>query len=424
MGKLNFNSKSSLSRSEYINKQTKQQFDKLQNNSYSRFMESAPIFATYYKQSTVESTTDKGLGTVETNIGFSGKKFVKIKHVPIYGLDKSSLNIDKDDYGIHGSFTTEGNLTQDTVKPIAEDYITFEFQDGKYLFKITNVDIDTILSNNYYKISIKFDRETPDKLENQIVDNFTTLFDNIGSEDKSIIQDDDFVKLKKFESMYENMCECYFEAFYNELGNCFTYSEYDVVLDEEVNYYDPYLLEFIIRNRLFEFDNSLTSYVFQHSIETPRDFLKRYKKSIFYNIFNKKPFSNNVRKIRIQDTLSYLYRSGDIYYSKMLYVDPNDPIDLFNEKYTTFDYNYTGENVLFNIVLQYLGIENKVEDNVDDSILCEIELDKKKITGDDYIINNLEDFYCEQNSDYFIFVPLVLFILKTKINNITVNIIK
>lgn len=455
MGSLNFNSKNSLSRYDYINKQTQHQFDKVKNNQYATFFENgAPIFATYLKQSKKLSTTDKGLGNVYENIGKSGKKYLRIKHLPIYNIDPSVFDMENDEFGIHGSFKFEGIITMDTIEPIAEDLLMFEFQKEKYLYKIMNVEVDTILSNNYYKVSIKFDKVTPDNLEEQIVDNFTTLYDNIGSEDKSIIQDDDYLLLQKLENLYENVCEAYFDTFYNELGNCFTYkdrikikkagneilqlkvkyqAQHKVLKDDDpilytyeyVNFYDPYLMEFIIRNRLFEFDNSLTSFVFQHTIDTPNDFIKKYKQSIFYNIFKKHSFSNSFRQIPIQDKMTYLCRSGKTYYTKILLTDPNiEPKDLYNNRYCNFSYSYNGSNILYKIILKYLDIENDDNNNIKDSLLCSIYLNKKEISFEEYTLSILDNFYCEENIDYFIGVPMVLYLLKQKINNISINNIK
>lgn len=421
----------------------KMRYDKVQNNSYTRFMENAPIFVTWYKQSRVETTTDKGMGNVNTNIGSeSSKRFVKIKHIPIYGIDKSSFNLDLEDIGLKGSYHTEGNMIMDCLEPIVEDYFTIEYQDGKYLFKITNVEIDSIESNNYYKISIKYDREYDPVLEKQVVDNFTCIFENIGSEDKSIIKDDDIEILEKYNEIYLHVLDSYYNTFHNLPSSSFIYE--DKVNNKFI--YDPYLMEFIIRNELFVIKNSLESFSYRHTLATPKDFLMRYKKSIFYNIEKGDDFNIEIRHTKIGDTLSYYYATGLPYYTTELYHSHNvDAKDLYYESHTSFNYKYNGDDIVFNTILKYLNINNKTIEipNInnelndyladdDDTIIPDKEPDVSivpdeefaKISLHDFILNNFIDFYCLDNRDYFICVPLVLFIIKKLMNNININTIK
>lgn len=407
-----------------INKQSKvtndfvkKMYDNAQNNSYTRFMENAPVFVTYYKQSRTETTTDKGFGNVNTNIGISGKRFNKIEHVPLYGVDKSSFNLDMEEIGLKGSYHSEANMVLDCIEPIAEDYFTFEFNDGKYLFKVINVEIDSIESNNYFKVGFKLDKENDFEIEKQVVGNYTCIFENIGTEDKSVIKNEDYNKLEQLNAIYLNIVNSYMRAFHNVTANCFTFN--DKKNDKFI--YDPYVMEFIIRNQLFVIEGSLDSFAYRQVLDLPNDFQYRYKHTIYYNFEKKKEFSNNIRLYKIADTLSFFYRTGLPYRISELFIDPEEEvIDMYPYIHTNFTYEYNGDDIIFNTILKYIGINNKTKcdgtDDLDDLFA--------KITVEDYIIDNFEDFYCKQSMDYFVCVPMVLFIIKKLMNNININIIK
>lgn len=459
------------------------QYDRVVNSQYTRFLKNAPIPVTYYHQNVIESTTDVGFENVNTNIGVSGKKYNKIKNIPIYGIDKSSFSLDDSEIGIKGEYHSEGNLPLSVIKPIPEDYFLIELtENDKYLFKITNVEIDNISSNNYYKIDFKFDREYDPIIEKQVVGEFTCIFDYIGSDSKCILKDDELDTLQKLTNIYIDIMNAYYDQFFDPLCCCFIY--HDQYRDKFI--YDPYVTEFIIRNQLFINNSSFNSYVFSQMIELPKDFLKRYKQTIFCNFLEKHSFESRVRELRIQDRISYFYKSGKRYYVNELYTK-GDALPLYNQRENEFDYDYNGDDIVFNTILKFLKIDNsniKEEEyefeepvyndscelnsellfnsdrlgldseldldipygkelNLDSEILLRIpkiklpaflilkkvqnyEPDKpnKKETLEEYIIDNFSDFYCENNRDYFTCIPIILFIIKSIMNNITIKNIK
>lgn len=557
MGKLIVNSINK--KTEFINNQVKDRLKMNEDTSYSRFLESAPVFVNYYNQDDVQTTADVALGMINENIGESGKKYNKIVNVPLFGLDKSSFNLDNDEIGISGGMTGEAIMIPDTInKPIPEDYFTLAYQDHKYLFKITSIELDTIKSNNYYKITYKYDRDDFDDLAKHIVGEYTCIYDNIGSTEKSILKNDLIDKLDKLESIYDDIRSSYMDLFFNQVCSTFTFSttktirrkqnnkskisynylsiwdcvdlvnerrklqekgeypihephdhhhhhddhinpfyndkykyphhpghpcpkhhghplppdyEYmddytiknrvtnstissEIALDAivnfksdklppittfkyghicndnasicqsinidpcrfhkedkrddyeyesiPINYYDPYLIEFINENHLFEKEFDLNSFVFEHMLEVPRDFMKRYKSSIFYNFDKKKVFSNRVRDLKIQDVLSCFYATGDNYYTVELMTNGDAEL-LYDRQYLDFNYKYEGFNEVYNVMNMFANKENDVD------IM-------------NHIIDIFEDgFYCENRMDHFICIPIILFIIKSICKNITIK---
>ena len=502
MGKLN-------NQAEYFNKQTQLNYNIVEDASYARFLEDAPLLVTYYSQSQIETTTDVGFGNVNSNIGENAKKFNKIENVPMYNVDKANWDMNDDDFGIRASFESSGTMIPDTVIPVPEDYFKVLYHDSTYLFKITNVVLDTIKSNNYYKIDFKFDSPKGDLIEKQVVGNFTCIFDRIGTELKSVLRNDIIDTLEKVQELYNGISDDYISNFYNELSSTLTYTDnivtynktvyeeenknnnseeslypgtcvgainvtnpiittpkhdpndlehsfhsmqhdkdhaihrfdetkcynntddhkhciyhdkmpkvnsnepnyidkeyryYNNSIESELNIYDPYLIEFIIKNDIFYRRHEFKSYTFTHVIRKPKDFVKKYKNSMFNNIFSGKTFSNKYRITRIQELMSYFYLSSEDYYTCELYT--NECKDLYQNYYTRFRYNYTGSNILYNTVIEY------VRKSKDD---CEFL---------NSFLKDFEDFYCEYNRDCFLFIPIILYIIKSLVNNITIKSIK
>lgn len=385
-------------KADFLNKQSKHQLDSADTGDYVRFSENTSILVNYYKQNEVLTTTDKGMGNVETNIGLSGKKFNIIKDVPMFGVNTSQFELDDGEFGISGALKSEGVLIPDTVIPTADDYITFGFQNHKYLFKITGIESDTIRSNHYFKVSFKYDRDDVDSIKAQVVNEYTCIFDNIGSEDKCILLDSKLEQLQKLNDIYNSITESYMATFYNQMCSTLTHTWIDRLI------YDPYMIEFIKRHKLFFFEYDYTSYTFDHILDTPSDFIMRYNRTIYNTIDKGGDFEYKVRQIIINDPLTYFYNSPDNYFTLEMY-DGNYNDLLYCNKFTSFVKGEESDNILFNILDSYM--ENGITTELYDKVL-----------------SSFDSFYCEDNRDYFVVCPLILFIIKKLVDNITLKKIK
>lgn len=376
---------------EYFNKQIETQQQIHDSSSYSRFRGKIPVLVTYYHQNVIETTTDVGLQNVYENIGgMSSKRYNKIKNIPLYDIDKGIFNIEETETGFKGSLNSEATLIPDTIKPIPEDYFTINYQENLYLFKIISVETDTIKSNNYFKIAFKYDRADFSKIESQVVGTFNCIFDNIGSNDKSIIRDIDYDLLNKLDSVYKDVANEYINVFYNQLCSTFT------LMISEKKYYDPYLIEFIKKHSLFSYNN----FSFDHMLSLENTFKERYYKSIYHNVeIKNKTFENRIRELRIQDIMTYFFRSGEMYFTYELYNGQCE--ELYHLTHLKgFEFDIESEEFVFNIINKY--INNSTDLN-------------------SYIINSLKDFYCKTTAEYFVSIPIILFIIKNTMNNITIN---
>ena len=95
-----------------------------------------------------------------------------------------------------------------------------------FLFRVTSVDYDTIKSNNFYKITftIKYvTAEESKKILDQVTNKFTCVVDNIGTEDKCIIEDEYYELLMRLKDIYREISERYKLFFYKKKYNAFVF---------------------------------------------------------------------------------------------------------------------------------------------------------------------------------------------------------
>lgn len=384
--------------------------------SYTRFLESAPIFVTYYKQNIMETTVDSGFGNVYGNSSAysSAKKYNKISKVPLYDVDKSTFDIDIVDNRLKGESNSKGILVPNILEPVPEDYIVIHYMGKDFVFKVTGFNIDGIKSNHFYEIQFKFSSHKTDNLEANTVERFTCIYDKIGTEDKCVIRDDLVDKIERLTSLYDNICEKYMDEFFNSRADSFIF-----ILDEEHKLYDPYLTKFISDNKLFEKDFSSKSYLIEEKTNPMRGFNRKYKKSI-YNYIEKKQivnkYENSFRAIRIYDISTY-FGNTSLNYCQIDLYDIDDSIDLF--QYNYFNYINIKEELPVCVESEPL-INDNVLDNFDDLIRLHLN-NGLYITMIDFITENFDDLIIEYNFRYFTTTPIILYIIKHVLDNIKIS---
>jgi hypothetical protein len=227
-------------------------FQERTESIYTRFLDKQPSFVTYYNINNIESTTDTGLCNVEQILGSNSPlRFNKITDFPIYGIDAILLDLTDEDEGLTSSVEQEGIILPNTIKPYPNDFFTISYLNKDYMFMITTIAYDFIKSNNFYKVNFIVRSLTPDQpplIERQTNGNFHCVFRNIGTEDKCIIQTDDFNSVISLNSVYKKLVDKYRVIFYNKKYNSVIMIRDMVPIDI---LYDPFLTNFITKNGLF-----------------------------------------------------------------------------------------------------------------------------------------------------------------------------
>lgn len=269
--------------------------DKL-NSQYTRFLERPPVFVTYYSINNVESMADNGFQNVERIIGSNSPiRFNKIEHFPVYGLDRVILNLEDDEEGLTTSYDSELIILPNTVAPNPNDFFVINHIKTPVLFMVTEVSLDSIKSNNYYKIGFTMKSLNPEgleKIDTQVLDNFECVFKNIGTEDKCLIRSDDYIKLNNFMKKFDEISDKFFMLYYDEPSNSLLYQ------DTYCKLYDAYLTEFITKNKILQNPHDYKTIILNNE-DYSKLFPIRYEKSIYRSIEKKS-------KNRIPDVINFI----------------------------------------------------------------------------------------------------------------------
>lgn len=442
MGKLN-------KQVDFINDAIKNR-QELDFTSYSRFLESAPIFITYYKQNTEESTLDYGIASTQTFIGAdSSIRYNRIKSVPLYGLNLTQIDISEDETGATASFQSEGIMLPGTFTPIPNDYFMIDYMGKDIVFKVTNVVAGTIKSNDYIKIEFKFNQILEDheqeRLDKQVVTDNTIIFDNIGSENKALVTDDAFKRAQWLKELYTKFAEDYIDYFFVSEVNSFI-CEYPVDgLDKKELAYNPYLTHFMIQNGLFTGDNTPKILALEIETSVAKDFKNNYKNSIFKTIESRykydieKVYNNQFFKFINEQTSIFFERATEylrieLIPHKLPFFGPmlNPEIIAFlaelDEEYykglwspeynTSFSTGETTNDHFFSC--QIARPEKPIYNmnfELSDIVKNHLDHKKSKLTID-YMKNLCQYGQISYDPDTFILVPLVLYIIQFELNEI------
>lgn len=370
------------------------QYENKMNSQYSRFIDKAPNFCWYYHINNIESTADNGFQNIERVLGDdSPLRYQEIKDFPIYGLDQVLLDLNDEDQGLDSSFDGDAVILPNTIKPLPNDFFILNYLDKNYLFMVTSIAYDTIKSNNYYKINYTLRSLTEDyknSLLKQTDEKYNCILQNIGTEEKCLIREDEIGKLIALNEVYTNIITRYKLLFYHNLYNSFIYNDGVTIL------YDRFLSHFINNGMLFNEKYNYSSLIL--SIEDKSNtFLYDYETSIY-----------RIIEMNRKDMLNYIK------------YNPNYLVD----QTSVFNF-YRIKNILSigfnNGLVSY--IDDSLIDNIKNNIHAENEsiIDKLIIDYFNNSVNTIYDLNVDRlkNYDYisysfnsFIMIPMILFILR------------
>lgn len=267
------------------------------NTQYTRFLDKTPVYVTYFNLITAESTLDLGFSNVESKIGNdSPLRYSEIKNFPVYGIDGIQFTLSEEEAGLDCDYEGELIILPGTIIPHQDDYFIIEHKGKDLLFNIISVEYDTIKSNNFFKVgfSIKYvDKEDTEDLFKQVTDKFTCVVDNIGTEDKCIIRDDEWELIQRLQMIYGELSTKYIMYFYNKKYNAFIYvDEYGRTV------YDRYLNHFIQKHELV-YDSETHKCIYLSNEDETCDFGIEYDRSIYKAYEIRKPKRFKESKFRL-----------------------------------------------------------------------------------------------------------------------------
>lgn len=248
------------------------------DNPYYKFTDQHPSKVTYYNQNIEKSTLDEASGLYEAHISSKSPiVFNKIKDFIIYGLDKVALEYDAGDFGVEANSAGSGDaiILPNTIEPRPGDFFVLSYLKENLLFKVNGVSIDTLDTGaNIYKVEYAAElTNSIENIEKQVDKSFTFLVDNVGTDMKSVISDDDKAYIEKLEVLIENMITIFNNLFFDSRLQTFVYNH------DGYHMYDPYMIEFLIRNKVLNYGDE---YIFvDHATPVNKTFSMDYNRSFF-----------------------------------------------------------------------------------------------------------------------------------------------
>lgn len=224
--------------------------------STSRFVAEGAVLTSYYSLAENRTTVDKGLQNIDQLFGHNSPlRFNKIKNFPIYGF--GAQNPSNEDTLQIEDITVEGEciILPASIVPHQNDFFILNHLSMVALFRVTEVQYDSMKKEGYYKIKYHMysnSRETIGLLEKQTINTFNTDLNAIGTEVNPVIKEDDFVLRGRIKQILIKMIEGYKALFYNERHNCFLFCDPEL----GVRLYDFCGSEFMFKHNLMNSVNS------------------------------------------------------------------------------------------------------------------------------------------------------------------------
>lgn len=283
----------SVEKAQFINKNI-DIYAKNKVGQYSKYLDKTPSFITYYHICNSLSRTDVGTGGIESELGpRSPIRFNKIVDFPVYNIPeiKPEITFDETGYDIDLEMS-DIVILPGTIKPSPGDYFILDFPSIKqYLFRITGVRYNTIQSNDFYTVDCDIKDIGQDlelkRMEGQIVDEYQTVFDNIGTQDRCFVKISDIDYLNSIVDLYYKLRDYYKDAFYSTELNAFTtevgYDNggYNLFIN------DPYLETFINRARIYYDENVEETILLSLNTLYPKNFSLDFSRTLYDALLKK-----------------------------------------------------------------------------------------------------------------------------------------
>ena len=376
------------------------------NNPFYIYGDRKPTIVTYYNINHNASTLDKGSSTLYDDIGQnSSLRFNKIENFHLYGIEKINVNLDIGEYGLESPIEGEALILPNTIVPVPGDmFIINHVIDKPYLFMVTGIGIDTLYTGaNFYKISYKLTRTDMDALTSletvQTIKRFTYKAGNVGTTLAPLIESNQAELIDKIEDNIDTLLNYYMNLFYKN-------SVQNFILEYQHMYlYDPYLIEFMIRNKLFALSGNNYFHV-EQAVYIGDTFALEYDHTIFKDIEIKKSNMrlNSVYPVPVDDPNSLLVDRLESYYklsNKVMYKDYDNPI------------NWLDMDLLDRVINNELYDEDS---NLYYRNLLILYMNNKEFDITDKIMNSIMDIEFNYTKELFYMIPILVFILKSYVN--------
>ncbi len=274
----------SVEKSAYIQNQQQYLAD-LKVGQFAKFLNKNPIYVTYYPVINALSMTDSGTGAIQEEIGpNSPVRYNKVKELPAFNFPEMRPDVISDE----GGYDIEMDLSDiafigGTIRPKPGDYMKVMLANSKpLLFRCKGYRHNTIQSNDYYEADFDLqdiDQEYIRLIENQVEKVYTCHFDNIGTNQKVMLSEEEEASINEVEALVDTLTEFYEQSFYNADADGFVL--YNGNQFGTQWYCDNYLTRFINESQIFANDRSDTTLVLPYLELLPINFDYLYARTVW-----------------------------------------------------------------------------------------------------------------------------------------------
>ena len=371
-------------------------------NPYYLFSSKKQTICTYYNVNTNETSFDPGFQTHYVNFGKNSPlRFNKIKSCFLYGISGGDLNPDNGDYGIESSeISGTCFLLPNTFEPFPNDFFSINYMDRDLLFKILSVSPERLDNGAvFWKMDYKLDQHSfaEGDIEDLVITTYTMKIQNYGTTKELLLTDEEIQYEEDINTSSDHLIDLYRDIFYDSKVQTFCFTE-----SNGANFYDPYMIEFFIRNDIIRGQEESYIYI-THRTVLSKYFNLEYDHSIFKAIENNrldqiKAFNNQFHGVAVEEPTSLLSQHYDIYY-QMSY-NKYSPMgivksftvfstDLMNH-ITDNELYITEDKLIYNIIINYLN----------QGTMTTAEINKA-----------IEYMDFQNNKETFYIVPIIVYIL-------------
>lgn len=391
----------------FINQQQKMTIDTLTdnvktilNNPYYMYEDKKAATADYWNINNTKSTLDEATRTKYAELGPNNPlRFNLIKNFYLYGIERISLDYDMGDFGLESSeITGEAVILPNTIIPYVGDYFRLYQIDKPYLFSVTKVDENTLDTGAIlYKIQYKLKYMDLHGIDKQTVEEYNMVANNVGTNFKAVIQSSKYDLIRELESYTIRLKEYYNMLFYDERVQTYTF-----LYNNLFKVYDPYMVEFIIRNKILE---GTSKYIYpSHQMVLPTTFGIDYDKTIFASLEAKDPYRTTIAFIGNMLECTQKLSLLTAYFDKYYYMEYKQ----LNQKFYSIP-------ILDLDILDRIRNCDLKENTILDNIIIKYYNDKDLTFEDMHKLNNVD--YCE-NLELYYKIPIVIFCIERIIVNL------
>lgn len=346
------------------------------NNPYYLYSDKKGSECIYYNINDTMSTLDEASRTNYSELGPNSPiRYNKVNNFMLYGISKMEVNLDIGEVGLEAdTITGDAIILPDTIRPYPGDFFILTQYSKPYLFKVTKVDrnlLDT--EKDMYRINYMLaysDQASIADINRQVVKNFNFVVGNVGTNYACIIEEDVYNISLALQELSVMLKDYFYNIFWDTKVQTFIYTR----PHHCTRVYDPYLIEFIIKNKIL---NGASHYVsVMQQLYLPLTFRIEYDKTMFRSLELKsvdRPFNKFIGKlipVTEEQQLSLLYQYC-ITYFYMDYSPLNKyqvPINIFgdsnNDILNKIKSNSSTSSPLYNAVIKYLNGEDFTEADI------------------------------------------------------------